>query len=531
MASTRSYSFFWLIIVAVIAIIITFLAPFLIMLSSDFNIIPLWTDNTLGLKTTLFRTTIFAVASSSLNTFGALQLSVFFRKIRIDSMWGMLLLFLLVPTLIGNVTTSYVFKIILYKTSLFSFIMKSGGFIQMFSLLCIQFWQYGFLFSYLFWLCNQQIPSRRIDYASSVGLREGEVVRDIIIPSTRNLFILLFFIGFVFAFYESAKSQFIFKASLGLDTELISQALYRIYQSYIIIDPITSQIQISGVGFTITIFIIVIISLCCIILNSFFLSIRKKQILLVNKNELSGRGVALICVTIVLLPIIIALMESNYDFSIYSAKQIILPLFLTLISAFFASLLAIFFGIGVRIVWRKNSSRFSTNSFFLFLFIFLLLLIPPVCNDICGYKWMSVFGYNLFVVYLIWIWGHPILVFPLLGSFVFATHFFVSNNEIEWNIIHKMKYRDIIVYCFFKRFKKDYILTFLFAFTFIWNDVSINKILSDDIPSFAEKMQRLLIGRATNDAQATLYALIAIIVSFVCLCLWKRIIQRIKNEK
>lgn len=525
----RPYLLFRFIIVAVIVTITAFLVPFLLLLFSDVKIMPLWADGVLGLKSAFFRTVLFALTSSLLNTVGALQLAIIIRKIRInDPIWGVLLLFLLFPTLMGNVTTSYVFKTALYDTSLFTYIMSSGDCVQMVSLLCIQFWQYGFLFTYLFLLCMQQIPSWKFVFGSSIGLTEKEVVRDIIIPSTKNLFILLFIIGLVFAFYESAKSQFVFKASQGMDTELVSQALYRIFQSYSIISPTSSQKQIIGVGLTITISVTVLISLCCIILNLFFSSIRKMHFYIVCKNEAIGKVVTLLCVAFVVLPILVALLKSNYVFSIDSATQLKTPLILTLISAFFASLLAILFGIAVRVVCNRSSSHFSTNSFFLFLFIFLLLLIPPICVVICAYKWMSIVGYNDIVVCLIWIWGHPILVFPLLGSFVFATHFFVTNNEIEWNIVHKLKCRDIILYSFIKRFTKDYILTFLFAFTFIWNDVSLNRVLSDEVPSFAERMQRLFVGRATDDAQATLYALIAILISFICLCLWKSIIQRIK---
>jgi hypothetical protein len=90
---------------------------------------------------------------------------------------------------------------------------------------------------------------------------------------------------------------------------------------------------------------------------------------------------------------------------------------------------------------------------------------------------------------------------------------------------------DIVKYSFLKRFKKDYILTFLFAFTFIWNDVTLNNILSDKVPSFADKMQRLFIGRATNDAQATLYALIAMIIALICLSLWRGVIKQISTVK
>jgi ABC-type sugar transport system permease subunit len=522
---------FRFVIMVVLTIVTAFLFPFLLSAFSNVSIENYFTNNSLGLDVALFRTCLFSLVSSFINLIISLQLAILIRHISIDSKTGHFLSFLLLPVILGNVTVSYIFKCSLYGTSLFDNFIENGGLLQQFLLFFIQFWQYGFLFTYLFWLDIRQIPEKKLYYAFSVKMTEREIVRDIILPYVKTLFILLFIISFVFAFFESAKCQFIFKTSQGTNTEFISQALYRIYQSYSIADPNLARSITLKIGLLITLCVLFLISICSSFLYITFHVFRKTTPVFLVSEKVNGEIIAKFCIVIVLIPIIFSLLKSDYSFLSKDILSLIIPLFLTFLSALFASAVAIVFGIATRCVFYKELNRLSLKPLFIFLLIFLLEMTPPVCVVICGYIWMSLSGYNEIVTYFIWIWGHPILIFPILGSFILATHFAIKNNEIEWSIIHKLKSCDIIKYSFWGRFRIDYSLTYLFAFTFIWNDVTLNKILSDEIPSFAEKMQRLFIGRAANDAQATLYVLISIVIALSCLHLWNIIVKRNYIEK
>lgn len=518
----------------VLAIMIAFLLPIILSLTVKTSLIGLWLDRSRGLLPALYRSSLFALASSFVNTFLGLQIAIFLRRIPFDSSKltvSSLLSVLVLPILLGNVTISYIFKCSLYGSTFFSCLISGERWAQFASLLLIQFWQYGLLFVYLFWLSIRQIPNSKYMYALSVEMTDREIIRDIIIPSIRILFILLFVINFVFTFYESAKCQFIFKMSQGQDTELISQALFRVHQSLSVVNPVTSQAMTLKSGLLITLLAMILVTASAYFLNMSFKSLRNKPIHFLGLSANQGKIIAILCVMGTLAPIAVALMKSNYAFSIDYVREILIPLAMTVISAIFASALAIIFGIAYRMILNKHSKVFSMKSVLLLLSVILLQLIPPICVMICGYKWMSIVGYSGIVPYVIWIWGHPILTFPLLASFIIATHLIVNSDEIDWLDVHRMTRRDIVKYSFQKRFRKDYMLTFLFAFSFIWNDVTLNKVLSDKIPSFADKMQRLFVGRATNDAQATLYALIAIIIALMCLSLWHSVIKRISKVK
>lgn len=510
---------------------IAFLLPFVISFGVNTDLVGLWLDRSQGLYTAFFRSCLFALVSSFVNTFLGLQLAISLRRIPLVSRIGTLLSVLLLPVLLGNVTISYIFKCSLYGTSFFDFIISGGKWTQFITLIVIQFWQYGFLFIYLFWLSIQQISESKSVYALSVKMSDKEIIRDIIFPSVKILFILLFVINFIFAFYELAKCQFIFKMSQGLDTELLSQALSRIHNSDSMSNPVLSESFMFKSGLLITLFVTLLVTACAYSLYKLFYKIRKKSYIFISAPARLGNGVAIVCVLFIIMPIVVAFIRSVYTFSLELMSEIVAPLIMTIVSAFFASALAIAFGVAYRIVLNKFSEMLSIKSVALLLCVFLLQLIPPACIVICGYKWMSLAGYKGIMPYVVWIWGHPILTFPILASFIIATHFIVSRNEIDWLEVHGMAKRDVIKYSFLKRFKKDYVLTFLFAFTFIWNDVTLNKILSDKIPSFADKMQRLFVGRATNDAQATLYALIALFIAISCIVLWKSVIKQITTVK
>lgn len=530
----KSNLHFKIIIMVVIAIMIAFLFPFFANSFSERNIYLLLTNSSKGFSSAWGRTSLFAFLSTTINTIGGLCLAIVLRRISFSSKLGQHLSLFILPIILGNVTIAYIFKISLFGTSLFDTIVQGGALTQTATMLLIQFWQYGFLFAYLFWISIHNIPKRINDYSNAIKQTSYEKIKDIILPSIKNLFVLLFFIGFIFSFYENAKNQFIFKASQGTNTELVSQALHRVYQSNSIINPIFANQSVFELGILVTISVLLTLLFSVFFIFLIFKYISKKKGLHKSTIQKTKKNIfiAAISLMVVVVPIVITLLKSSYHFSVEALYELLLPLFLTFLSASFATMLAVFFGIASRLVFTKWLTGFNTKSMCYFIVIFLLQVIPPICIITCGYQWLSWLGYNSIMIYLVWILGHSILVFPILGSFVLATHFSIRENELNWLAVHRVPPKNICQYNFFKRFRAEYILTLLFAFTFIWNDVTLNKILSDEIPSFADKLQRLFVGRATDDSKATLFALVAVIISVSCILLWQFIVRKsIKNNK
>lgn len=524
-----------LIVSIVILITIVFLLPLFVGGFEVNSISKLFSYNSNGFSSALQRTVLFALLSSILNVVGGFCLALLLSKISLNSKLGKQLSFFILPVTFGNVAVVFVFKVLLFNSSFFNAIVQGGNATQTMVLLFIQFWQFGFLFAYLFWLNIQNTPKRINDYSNAAGLSRFEKIRDIVLPQTRNLFILLLFIGFIFSFYEDTKSQFIFRASQGTGTELINHWLYRTYQSNLLINPEYANQSIFKTGiiiFTLTILLFLVLG--SLVLFSFKLfsrikSVEKKQISK-NSNRISSI-IGIISILIILVPVVIALFKSQYRFA-DNLFTIAFPFALTLVAAFAASTLAIIFGISSRLAFTKMLNGFNSKSLLYFLAIFLLQITPPLCIVLCGFKWLSWVGYSSdILIYFVWIAGHCILTLPLLGNFVIATHFSVRENELNYLTAYEISMSSIVQYSFLKRFKAEYILTLLFAFTFIWNDAGLNIVLSDKIPSFASNLQMLFIGRAADYSKATSFVLVAVILSLACIFIWQYIIGKSQFEE
>jgi ABC-type sugar transport system permease subunit len=518
-----------LIIIAIIAIVISFLLP---MLVNGFDTVFLQTvtDTSKGFSSALLRTLIFALLSSVINCTGGLFLALLLKRIPFFQNWGRQLSYFILPVTLGNVAIAYIFKISLYGTAFFDSIITGGYATQTAAILCIQFWQYGFLFAYLFWIGINNIPDKINNYSVAIKHSRYERLKDIILPNIKNLFILLFFISFAFSFYEDAKNQFIFKTSQGMNTELISQVFARTYQSNLIINTGFANSSVFSLGmFTFVAALLVIVLTGAGIFFIFKLlqenKLCFKAVQKLQKDEKTNPTVAICCLITIITPVLIALIKSKYSFSINILSEITMPFLLTLISALLATMLAVYFGISSRLIFKKWLGSFNSKSMWYFISVFLLQFIPPVCIVICGFQWLSWIGYNS-LIYVVWILGHCILVFPVLGSFIVATHFAVKQTELDYLSVQNIPTRNIMQFSFIKLFKAEYILTLLFAFTFIWNDTTLNMILSDKIPSFAKQLQILFIGRGANYSTAAIYVLIAVAISILCVMLWQSVIKK-----
>ena len=200
----------------------------------------------IGFIKSLWRSVLFATISSLFNVIGALFLAILLYQIKPSSKTGQILTILIVPVLLGNITVVFLFKSLFYNTDFFSWVIQSEV-LHFTLLLLMQFWHFGIFFIYLLWLRIHSIPNKKTDYAKSVQLTKFEFYRDMVLPHVGNLVILIFFINFIFSFYEDAKNQLIFKGSEGTNTELISHSLFRVHKaSSCVTDPLTANYELFG---------------------------------------------------------------------------------------------------------------------------------------------------------------------------------------------------------------------------------------------------------------------------------------------
>ncbi len=521
-----------LVVFIIIVLTALFLLPIFIGGWANTNIKDLFESESNGFTPSLLRTILFALTSASINVVIGFLLALLLSKISLYSKLGNQLSFFIFPIILGNVAVVFIFKLLLFDTTFFNRLVAGGALSQNAFLIFLQFWQFGFLFAYLFWLNIQNTPRRIVDYSDAAGLSGFEKIRDILLPQSKNLFILLLFIGFAFSFYEDVKSQFIFKASQGTNTEFINHWLNRSYQTDLLINPGYANQVAFKAGLVIFFVAIAGFGLMGGVALAIFKLVSKlksressvKKSVQSGGNNYGSSVLLILCLLIILTPALAALLKAKYDFS-ESISSLGFPFLITCIAALASTVIAIILGIASRLAFRKWLSSFNSKSLFYFIIIFLLQVIPPLCIVICGFKWLSWIGYSSnFLIYIVWIIGHCILTLPILGSFIISTHFSVKENELEYLSAQKISKMDIVKFSFLQRFKTEYIFTVLFAFTFIWNDASLNMILSDRIPSFATNLQMLYIGRAADYSKATVFLLVAIFLSLASTYIWKAVL-------
>jgi hypothetical protein len=196
-----------------------------------------------------------------------------------------------------------------------------------------------------------------------------------------------------------------------------------------------------------------------------------------------------------------------------------------------ATVTAVVLGALLRLGWKRVMYRFDRRSLLFFILFFTVELIPPLLLLICGYQWLKWIDYTRKnTIYIIWVVGHVLLSLPLLSSFLAVTHFRTLNRELDFFEAHQSGFAEVLKTGFIRRYPADYILSFLIAFSLIWNESVINNILSDYVPSFVSNITMAIEGRAADFSRGVSYLLVSIFISLLSLTVWFSILAKIKKN-
>jgi hypothetical protein len=202
-------------------------------------------------------------------------------------------------------------------------------------------------------------------------------------------------------------------------------------------------------------------------------------------------------------------------------------LLLTLVGACIASLIAIGFGVAARLAGPRLLQNFDGKSLRVFIALFLLQAVPAICIGLCGYEWTSLLSHYSSVQQLsIWIVGQSILALPMLGGFLLWIHFQITNRELDFQQASQLSLRETAIWTFLRRFKLEYILVFIFAFSFIWNEDTLNRIMSDAIPSIVHRLGARVTGRGTSYSEAATLVIFSVTLSLIMVLAWNTLLSR-----
>ena len=461
------------------------------------------------------------------------------RKIELSSTQGKWFSLLIVPFLLGNVSVAFIFKMLLLNNEIKS-IAFTSPWIIFGILIVIQIWQFGSLFAYLLWISLKSISNEQLVFAEVSALTSYEKVRDLYLPHTKNLLILLFLIGFVFSFYEDIKLTLIFSASPGTDSELISHWLYRQFRSDLLINFNFAAVKVASYSF---LYILPIAFVGFLLFSGLLtkgitvFSRSRKKIILPEiipdnkklKEQKAGRKMPLILL-VLLAPVIylIATQSINYQNSVVVLWE---PFYLTLLASLIACTLSIILSVALRLAGPVTMGTFNKTSILILALLYTIRLTPPIVLLIAGFKWLNIVNLShQSAISLFWIIGHCMLSLPLLGSFLFVTHFRVHKKELEYLSIFNIPERSKFYWNFWRRFRGDYLLTFLFATTIIWNEGIINRVFSDSIPSFVSILLRTISSRQADYSEAMTFLFVSILLAALCLFLWTQSLSKAQRN-
>lgn len=473
----------------------------------------------------LLRSLFFAIGSVLICVVGSFSLAYVLRNIssKIVLLFASLMM---LPFLMGNVSLSFLFKILLFDSAFITSIYQSTSLLFAIMLL-LQFWQNGFLFTYVFLLNNKGMDSNLVNYGEINKFTSFEKIKNIYLPKHRNLIILLSIFSFVTSFYESAKFQIILRSSRGTNSELISQKLYNGFKSDLMINAgyASDAIFAKSILFYIPLSVLIVFliykmtSLTITKLSKSSLQLPALHLSRTFKNKVAAFLMILILI-VIMTPIFSLFLKQSISFMKlnYFLETIAL-------SGVAASLLIILFaiplGLSLRIGFLNIFHSFNNKSISVFVVLFLLYLLPPLALMLCGFEWSSLLHLKgPFSTRVFWLFGQCVNSLPIIATFIIVIHFYVQNKELIYSKAMRLSNIESIKYSFLKRFKLEYLLTLLFAFSIIWNEATFNKVYSDRIPSYVSEIMRTVSSRNADYGQGMLFFTFSLLISLVCILIW-----------
>lgn len=485
------------------------------------------------------RTLLFASAACTLEVLVGFGGALVFRRVQVFTATGRTLSVLLIPVLLGNLSIAFIIKIQLMNWIWFERAVASRSFLPVWgSLFVIELWQYGTLFLYLFWLRLQRLPQSTLDFTRVGRLQSTEVIRDVLWPHCRNLAGLLLMVGFLFACQEFAKTELIFKPSLGTDTELVNHWLereyYRDLNTYDATFARNSTFKNSA-GFIVS---SLALAACTILVILAAITAAVRLLPAINtpspiqevkgrtKRNIFPRAFAWLITLLAAVPLLGSFRYLRPG-AVNDINEIGQALLLTLTGALIAAPIAIVFAVAARIGAPRLLQRFDHKSLRVFITLFLLQAVPAICVGLCGYEWISLLShYSTVQQVVIWFVGQSILALPLLAGFVLWIHFQVTIRELEFQGASQVSLREMTLWTFFSRFKLEYVLVLIFAFSFIWNEDTLNRIMSDAIPSLVHRLGARVTGRGTSYSEAATLVLFCVALSLIMVMVWNTLLSR-----
>lgn len=529
----RVETYFRIITGAILLLLLCYIAPVFPGADPDFR--TTFAQLSAGISGILARSTLFAFLTSVFCVTIAMTVAFALRRAVVNSRNGRILALLIIPFLIGETSAAFIFKMLLLNSSLMEWAYQEP--VRILTVIAfIQAWQYTSLFIYLFFLSFKSVSPRLTQYSQAFGFSNWEYFKDICLPSMKNQITLFALIIFIYSFYEDVKISLIFKVSEGLNAELASHWLYRNFQSDLLIsyNYALHNTFIRSAG----LFLLIAFTSTLTGLLLAFLINRLKQspFVLKSKSAFKSTGSATISLrtfilaTVLVCPMVLVFFKVPIQAA--DGSYLSSPLLLSIPAALLASIIAVIFSFVARMTHIQQMASFTSYSYAFLILLFGILFIPPLLIMLAGFQWMSSLHMaGIASTVFFWLVGHGLLLLPILSGFLIVTYFQVSAGELYYCRIYLIGRKDLFYRNFFQRFKAEYLLTFLFAYTLIMNEGLLNKVFSDRIPSFTAVLNESISSKSSDYSVSMLFFLISLLMAAGCILIWNYSIKRNQDAK
>ncbi len=480
----------------------------------------------------LARSLAVASGASVLCVAIGLVLAVVLREVPLGSRSGSALALLMLPVLVGDLVTGFAFK---------SVATEGDWFVALFgdrppwavlgTMVAMQIWQYGLLCTYLFWLRIVSIEQSLADFAEVSGLSRIEFVRDILWPRCSELAIVLLLMSFFAAAHETAKSWLVFKVSPGTGTSLVSHALWEQYQHRVPVNARFAQhasLQDCGVA-------AIAILLGAVVLAGTVYAIATAVVHVMTRATAThaarrpdrpastpARRRSTWLVAAVVAATIGPIVAPAFVFPLSTSIEWVSTIKAAGMAgagAAFAVFVAALFAFLLRLTSPAGFARFTWPATAVLFVIMALRSVPPLAFILSGYDLFAHVSNSQAMLVGSWFVGQALLALPLLGAFGVWLHTQVTQRELEFQEGAGLSLRELAQASFLRRFRLDYAFLFLFAWSVVWNESTLNRVVSDSVPTFIDLLSRNLSARPDFSRAATL-CLLSVCIGLATVTLW-----------
>lgn len=477
------------------------------------------------------RTVVLSIAVSVGCVVAGFSLSTRLNAVMPHSVLGRLLPILMLPALAGTTATSFLAKMIFVANpELLRVVADRPQWATMTVYIAALVWQYLPLCTYMFWLRHLSVAPRLRTFARSSSLTAAEAARDILWPSARNLAIVLALLISLSAAQDHAIGYHLLRASVGSGTALTSHALLELYQLLqapapgTATDVVLANSLLLAPLFLLTSGIAVVLTLAS---QRLILSVAPN---IARRTNWAGRHrllpIGWLAIVIVLAPIVL-----SFTFVPPQMHRDMTPVIgaagLTLLGSLGTVALALFLGIALRLLLPRSLETLNGRTLWIAIALVALKSVPALAIALTLYSLMwRALSFGTPTMFTIWFTAHAFLHMPFLALFVLWIHHRLTAREIEFQTLAGATAVELLWHSFIASFKRDYILVAIFAWSFVWNESIINRLMSDRMPSLAASLSPL-IGTRPDYHTGMLVVLLSLLVVTGALPLWSYITSRL----